>query len=136
MENAITVRNMVEGQKNLDRMKEEINTVTSVLLGLANDFLETYTCIEIPSKNCLWKLQEYRSGLICNGELDCRVYSMYLPTVDGRYKLNPKSKFSLALKHVELVYNDLPIFLERIFQKFPQLHDTVKWHVSAAKKQF
>lgn len=122
----ITVREIVEGQKNLDRMKKEVNQVIHSLLGFAHSHFSetTFRPWSIISQNIYWKL-------ILTNESFLVKFCFH-----GNELVFDRNDPPLPLFLIEKIFDELPLLIKMMFEVFPDLHEEMKYHRSASKKQF
>ena len=129
-------RQLVIGQQNLDRMKQDIHATINLILGLVgktNDlFLNEKRQLVFESSHCKWTIQATSSklptgvGVIC----DRKVGSSLSTVISTHW-----NSITLRLGDIEDVYDDLPVFVETMIMQFG-LQESVAPFLRAVQKQF
>jgi len=124
-------RELIVGSKAIDRMREEISSIVSMVVGMVSSryVTEWRTLVKGPdiiafnSSECEWKIHILKNqclsvycGLI-NSPIDYVVY-FYMTTP-------PHGTTTIKLQYVKKVHDALPVFIEGMVKTFPFL--TERW---------
>lgn len=118
------ITRLVLGSRNIDRMREEIKLVVSAVLGLTSKYGKKLPYIMFPSESerCTWVVECSKTGkggyfAYCN--LRCS------PLNQGRLVkcayVSKYPNFEIACEDVQVIYEDLPNFLQGMINCFPEL---------------
>ena len=137
------VRRLVVGSEAIDRMKREINSVVSTVLGLVvpgeieswrEEFskrfqIETLWSPDFP--DCKWYF--LRNGYRINSgksslEVEC---CLNIGLGEARFK-RESGKFDISHRHVQQVYESLPLFVDGMRKLFPFLENSWQPFLDAA----
>ena len=132
-------KRFIVGQRNLDRMKDEIYQVSNGMIGLLKherDYKELGKKWEFESTKCLWCLEVIKSNLGSAGQ-----YSLvcWVKNAGGgsctAFSIN-WNRVELSLDQIQTVHEDLPTFVQGLRTAFPVLCDVMKSHIRASSKKF
>ncbi|HRZ30597.1 MAG TPA: hypothetical protein P5274_02965 [Candidatus Paceibacterota bacterium] len=133
-----TVQSILQGSRNIDRMRVEISQIISMLIGMVDPhqrrlFLENDAppqiaseVVEVEGKQCFWNILA-RNDEGCLGVrfvFDCNRVVYFF---EGQWT-NPK--------YVELVYSQLPKLLELFVRTFPSLVERLEPFIKASEVKF
>jgi hypothetical protein len=126
-----TVRVLLQGANNIDRMKVEIKSFVGMILGLLRED-GRFSAFQEKSHRvyarCIWDVNVTAAGrffVTCRSGDDSyvNVYSSLSGTFQNCY-------------HIQKAHSDLPILLKEMINWFPSLKRKLRPFISAAEAQF
>ena len=138
------VRQLLDGSAEIDRMRKEIDLTISILMGfihpermtrkLKNNVSHIFLGIANPKDyhgKAHWIIsgESQSDGVSSKPMVECMVGDNHS---HPDYQWPHSEKFQMALRHVQVVYESLPVFVEGMAREFPQLSDDCQPLINAA----
>lgn len=136
-----TVQQILQGSKNIDRMRSEIETFVRMILGLVTKMgLESYlredyqNCRDMMSRSedCRWRLFLDSEGTF---HVECWVIENLGEGLSLIYSTQPDSEV-LYSRLVHLVHKNLGVFLSGMEKIFPSLGIALRPYLEAADPNY
>ena len=118
---------MLDGQATIDRMKNEIETIVSLLVGIAAKYLGSdlqHVDHEFEADHCVWRIwathpqSDVPLGVRC---------SRLVALVRGEALYGNLNKHRVLLKDVLLVHQNLGTFVHGVLEQFPAIEESEEW---------
>jgi len=141
MNAAEVIRQIIQGQKNLESMQGEIFTTLSTLLEIVlkqkrRDWPQNGTkVIRFKSKRCRWEIFSTTDS----GGVSLRCWVKCGSSVWGEalaYSRRVALFLTPSFSQTEVVYDDLPAFVANMMKLFPFLEKAIEPILTASTKQF
>jgi len=135
MANENIAQQLVQGSKNIDRMKAEIWMVVQMILGFLKDYTDVKMKMEFENDNSSWHVR-YSRGKYCY-MVECWVRP-FLGSTGWRTAFSPlvfRVNWSVYdFESVEKVYDNLHVFVEGMLREFPELKQKIAPILKASQK--